>query len=191
MDNELTFRYETSKHDIVNNLWICYWKISSPKGNCSKFLSKIREQVSRKIKLRDDAVIDLEQINFDDDTSLFDLEITGKGHDNRCSWCRYYRKYLKRTVEEAGIGFSQKSHCGFENDAHEIYDGGFNSRTPESYNKIPAIPLDRVDFPLERFRDEEAAEAYANEHGGYSYGKYSDGRGQGWMLFLPKDRKKE
>lgn len=185
MNDNLVIQYEGSE---IEDEITCSWRIVLPTGIYTKTLITVQEDVNKRIKLLRGAVANLEEVGSDEDVSVYELEIIGRGHDERCSWCRYFRKELKNISERSNIGFLQKYHCKFEERDHSIYDETIASRA-ESHDKIPKIPLDRVDFPLEKFRDEEAAEAYAKKLGGHSQGKYSDGHGQGWMLFLPKDSK--
>ena len=78
------------------------------------------------------------------DDEEFELKITGRGHDNRCTWCRSFRTRLRNILAEKKIKLRQKGFCRFDKEERygtylieelgkriKLYDTGLSDESKE------------------------------------------------------------
>ncbi len=89
----------------------CKFTVTIPKIINKESFKEIENWVDNKVKT--DAIstkIEIEKLN----PYKFNLLISGKGKDNRCTWCRSFRTSLKTWCNKKNLDFLQKNFCKFE-----------------------------------------------------------------------------
>jgi len=89
----------------------CEFIITFPKIANEELLKGLEDWVDKKVEI--DSIltkIEIEKIT----PNKFKLLISGKGNDNRCTWCRSFRTSLKTLSNKEQMGFLQKNFCKFD-----------------------------------------------------------------------------
>ena len=89
----------------------CKFIITLPRIADEEFLRELESWVDDRIKTDSISTsIEIEKLT----PNKFNLLISGKGKDNRCTWCRSFRTSLKTLCNKKNLDFLQKNFCKFE-----------------------------------------------------------------------------
>ncbi len=108
--------------DVDNQFTECMFRIRFPIPVEHSFLAGVREEVDAVISLGGAAGVYFSDGSRNNGSVDFGYTVMGRGKDNRCSWCRYFRKKPRSRIERDNGGFSQKNCCRFEDTPSDIYD---------------------------------------------------------------------
>ena len=108
LNNTIILEYEKEFWgDVID----CKFSIILPKNLNEDNLNKIESWVDKKVEtnpLSTDIKIEKSA------PRKFSLLISGKGKDNRCTWCRSFRTSLKTLCNKENLDLIQKTFCKFE-----------------------------------------------------------------------------
>jgi hypothetical protein len=92
----------------------CEWRIILPLHIKWAELTSIKEGTDNVIKLHQYAQCHLKKLNKDELPQKYSLTIRGRGNDQRCAWCRYFRKSLAGHYNKQNVGIIQHGACIYE-----------------------------------------------------------------------------
>jgi hypothetical protein len=89
----------------------CSWEINNIPWDIVKL---VREWTDDKIKLIDPTRILIERVNKGEYPAIYELNIHGIGHDNRCTWCKTFRSVLNtKCKEKLNCPIQYENHCKY------------------------------------------------------------------------------
>jgi len=100
---------EPEKHFIP-----CVFLLKTPKDMSPKHIFEVREWVDGRIKLGNSARIWIKRENPDEYPAVYRLIISGRGSDERCTWCRSFRTALREKIKGLGFEIKEIDACTFE-----------------------------------------------------------------------------
>jgi len=115
MTNVLYLRYyEPDRNWYGRRFLECTWAIDLPKGMSGKEIVDIKKWTDEKVKLDSTARTYLKRDNPGEYPPQYELVVSGKGKDNRCTWCRSFRTALEKRMDELDCEIEQNDSCTFE-----------------------------------------------------------------------------
>jgi hypothetical protein len=100
--------------EIYQNLNICFWRMNLAYGMDWDIPWDLQKWADNKIELKDNAKVWLTKANEDDIPPELYLIIAGKGHDNRCTWCKSYWTAFKNKSEDRSFEIDKSKTCIFD-----------------------------------------------------------------------------
>lgn len=108
MTKEATLRYLQPEY---GQFILCTWKIE---GISWKILDETRKWSDETVHLHGPRVW-LKRTNKDEFPPKYELNIKGRGHDDRCTWCKSFRTALSTKMkEELNITLNEIGCCDFD-----------------------------------------------------------------------------
>jgi hypothetical protein len=111
MIKEVSLRYLGVNY---GNLIICTWAIDIPEGVRGKEIIDIKKWTDETVDLKPTARAWIKRVNPNKYPPKYKLIISGRGYDDRCTWCRSFRTAMKSHMEKLNCSISQNGSCEFE-----------------------------------------------------------------------------
>lgn len=107
-DKKLTLNYLGSE---TKGFMRCEFEIELPKGvkGIKKKIFDVRDWTDKNVKLKKGA-----RIWFEKKGEGYRLIISGRGADERCTWCRSFRTALKTSMFDLKVAVYQNNFCSFD-----------------------------------------------------------------------------
>lgn len=111
MDKAITLRYLGAEY---GSFIVCRWAIELPKGVHGKEIVDIKKWTDETVNLKRTARVWLKRTNPDEYPPKYELIISGRGEDERCTWCRSFRTSLETHMKKLNCSIDQHGSCDFE-----------------------------------------------------------------------------
>ena len=111
MEKTISLCYLGDEHD---RFIVCRWSIALPDGITWKNLEAVRDRTDEKVTIAQTAKVWLKRDNPGVYPPKYELIISGRGEDGRCTWCRSFRTYLESYMRTLGCSINQSGECIFE-----------------------------------------------------------------------------
>lgn len=109
MTKKATLRYLQPEY---GRFILCTWRIE---GIQWKTIEEIRKWTDKTVHLEGNTRIWLKRKNPDEYPAEYELNIKGRGHDDRCTWCKSFRTALITKIkEELHYSIEEIGGCDFD-----------------------------------------------------------------------------
>ncbi|MCX6819624.1 MAG: hypothetical protein NT129_06540 [Candidatus Aenigmarchaeota archaeon] len=108
---KIKIHYLGTEHDEFTT---CTFEIKVPEGMSGKEIIIIRNWTNKNVKLKPSARAWIERINPNEEPPRYFLKISGRGNDERCTWCRSFRTALRTRMIEQKCAVIQEGRCEFD-----------------------------------------------------------------------------
>jgi hypothetical protein len=111
IDEAITLRYLGVEYkDFI----VCRWAIELPKSICGKEIADMKKWTDEAVGLKRNARVGLKRTNSEEYPPKYELIISGRGEDERCTWCRSFRTSLETNMKQLNCPINQHGSCDFE-----------------------------------------------------------------------------
>jgi len=111
MTKEVSLRYLGVDYE---NFIICTWAIGIPEGVRGKEIIDIKKWTDETVDLKPTARAWIKRVNPNRYPPKYKLIISGRGYDDRCTWCRSFRTAMESHMEKLNCSINQNGSCEFE-----------------------------------------------------------------------------
>ena len=111
MDKTIILRYLGAEHE---NFIVCKWAIELLGGISGKEIVDVKKWTDETVDLMHTARVWLKRTNPGEYPPKYELIISGRGRDERCTWCRSFRTALETHINKLKYSIDQKGSCDFD-----------------------------------------------------------------------------